>query len=265
MSNQNDGLDRMFDAGAALSASRTIDKTPYVVVPDNFHVENLSSMQDAPPRLRGHTTLRDEESFIAFVNLHKTDNTDLYYSIESPAFLAVFNAPRAGAPAWGDHKAGYQCPVSPQWQQWQANDGKRMGQEDFALFVERNLPDIVDPVAADLLEIVTTLQAKKKVNFVSGLRLSNGANEFTYEEQIDGSAAKGKLQIPEEITLGIPVFVNGAPYAVQAKFRYRITEGKLAMWYELVRPHVIVEDAVKELRQRIETATGLVGLNGTPA
>jgi uncharacterized protein YfdQ (DUF2303 family) len=264
MKDQNNGLDLMFDAGAALSAARAIDKTPYVVVPEGFAVENLSRMMDVPPRLLGHTTLRDEESFIAFVKLHRTENTDLYYSVDRPGFMAVFNAPRVGEPAWGDHKASYQCPLSPQWQQWKDNDGKRMNQEEFALFVERNLPDIVTPVAADLLEVVTTLQAKKKVNFVSGLRLSNGANEFTYEEQIDGSAAKGKLQIPEEITLGIPVFHNGQGYAVQAKFRYRIQDSRLSMWYELVRPHVIVEDATKELRQRIEAATELAALNGMP-
>ena len=264
MNEQNTGMDLAFNAGAALSAARAVDNTPYVVVPDGFSVVCLGHMLDAPPRLQGRTILRDEESFVAFVSLHKTDSTDLYYDIDRPSFTVVFNAARPGAPAWADHKAHYQCPLSQQWQQWSKNDGQRMSQEEFSLFVERNLPDIVDPEAADLLEIVTTLQAKKKVNFVSGLRLSNGANEFTYEEQIDGSAAKGKLQIPEEITLGIPVFVNGAAYAVQAKFRYRINEGKLSMWYELVRPHVIVEDAVKELRLRIEAATGLSALNGTP-
>ena len=116
-----------------------------------------------------------------------------------------------------------------------------------------------------MLEIALTLEAKKKVNFVSGLRLTNGSNEFTYEEQVDGSAAKGKLKIPEKISLGIPVFLNGDPYKVEANFRYRIGDGgKLQMWYELVRPHVIIDDAVANLRDKIVAETGLTAWNGDP-
>lgn len=267
MSNENtpDGLDLVFNAGTALSVPRMIGNRPFVVVPEGYDVRDLSHMLPSPPEANGTARLGDPESFIAYVTMHKGEATDLYYETEPASFTAVFNASRIGAPGWGNHRAVYKCPLSPEWMTWTKNDGLRMNQEEFALFVERNLPDIVDPDAADLLEIVTTLQAKKKVNFVSGLRLSNGSNEFTYEEQVEGSAAKGKLQIPEEITLGIPVFRNDSPYAVKAKFRYRITEGRLAIWYELVRPHIILDDAMKELRTRIENETGLSALFGQPA
>jgi len=263
MNDQNAaGLELIFNAGTALSIVREVDGRPFVVVPEGFEVNDLTHMLSAPPQNLGTTMLRDAPSFIGFVNRHKLENTDLYYSLSKMAFLAVFDGARPGAPAWERHKAKYDCPLSQEWKAWTAGDKVKMDQENFALFIERNLPDIAQPDAADLLEIVTTLQAKKKVNFVSGLRLSNGANEFTYEEQVEGSAAKGKLQIPEEITLGIPVFENGQAYAVQAKFRYRIQEGRLAMWYELVRPHVIVQDAMEELRADIEAKTGLSALNG---
>ena len=252
----------IFNAGTALSIIRAVDETPFVVVPEDFRVEDLSQYLKFPTRARGTQTLLDADSFILFVQQNKTAVTGLFFQNSPPKFTAVFNVGTPDAPNWGDHRAVYECPLSPQWLAWKAGNGQQMSQEDFALFVERNLPDISQPEAAQMLEIVTSLQAKKKVNFSSGLRLSNGANELSFEEQIEGSAAKGKLQIPEEITLGIPVFHGGTYYAVQAKFRYRIREGKLSMWYELVRPHLILEDAVSELRRQIEAGTGLTAFNG---
>lgn len=85
-----------------------------------------------------------------------------------------------------------------------------MQQAEFAEFIERNLPDIVEPVGADMLEISRSLQAKKKVSFASGIRLANGQTELTYEEDIQGTAAKGKLQIPEIFKIGIKVIEGGS-------------------------------------------------------
>ena len=60
------------------------------------------------------------------------------------------------------------------------------------------------------------------------------------------------------------VFENGDPWRVEAKLRYRIGDGgKLSIWYELVRPHKVIEAAVKELRATIATDTGLNILVGS--
>ena len=114
-----------------------------------------------------------------------------------------------------------------------------------------------------MLEISRTLEAKKKVNFASAIRLDNGQNQFTYEEEISGTAQKGQLQIPEEFTIGIPVLEGGASYAVDARLRYRIAEGgKLTMWFELIRAHKVVENAAAEVWSQIEAETGLKVFNG---
>lgn len=84
-----------------------------------------------------------------------------------------------------------------------------MNQADFARFIEDNAPDIASPPAADMIEISRSLEAKKKVNFASAIRLDNGKTEFTYEEDIEGTAAKGRLQVPQVFTIGIPVPEGG--------------------------------------------------------
>ena len=258
----------LLDAGASLGEIRGWpDAAPFVLVPDDYTLHSVEDRLPAPMRNHGTTVLNDQDSFVAFVNLHKTKETDLFFNnSRTPSFMAVFNAARKGLPAWGDHRAYYPMPLSPEWKIWTGANGTKMGQEDFARFIESNLPDIISPESSAMLEVALTLEAKKRVNFASGLRLSNGSNQLTYEEQVDGTAAKGALQVPDEIKLGIPVFEGGDRYEVVAKFRYRIQDGgKLVMWYELVRPHKIIEDAVKQARDAICKAVGLGAFNGAPA
>lgn len=246
------------------AAVKTIGDTPFVVVPADHRVVELDAYLPTPTRKSGNTDLRDVQSFVTLVNLEKTNSTRIYGRYEPPAFVAVFNDHGQSAPGWQDHKASFACPQSVEWKTWKASDGKRMSQEEFAQFIENNLPDIAQPPAADMLEISRTLEAKKKVNFASGIRLSNGQNQLTYEEEISGTAAKGQIQVPEEFTIGIPVLEGGVKYAVTARLRYRILDGgKMQMWYELVRPHKIVEDAVKEVWHHIAQETGVVMLNGS--
>lgn len=242
---------------------RSIDDTPFIVVPDGYHTESLENMLDIPTRKRGTVTLRDANSFVLLVDKHKTFNTTIFGRYDPPRFVAVFDDHGSEVPGWKEHRAVFDCPLSVEWKTWVAKSGVSMTQADFAKFIEDNLPDIAQPPAADMLEISRTLEAKKKVNFASGVRLSNGQNQLTYEEEISGTAARGQIQVPEEFTIGIPVLESGVKYAVTARLRYRIQDGgKMSMWYELVRPHKILEDAVKEVWADIEKRTNLVILNG---
>ncbi|MEY5098196.1 MAG: hypothetical protein RJA36_915 [Pseudomonadota bacterium] len=228
--------------------------------------EELTKKLPKPTRKKGLVKIRDLESFVRQVNKHKVEGlTEIYRTVNPPRFSAVINDHGAGEDdaGWGDHWFDYECPLSAEWKTWTGNDSKRMTQEQFAVFIEDNLPDIVEPVAAHMLEIATTLEAKKKVNFASGIRLSNGQNEFTYEESIQGTAGKGKIQVPETFKIGIAVFEGGPAYAVNARLRYRINDGLLQLWYDLERPHKIIEDAADELRRQVEEKTGITTINGT--
>jgi len=240
-----------------------VGETPYTVVPEGYEVKDLESMLSAPTRKRGTTSLRDVKSFVALVKAEAVVNTRIYGNYNNPGFLAVFNDHGITGAGWKDHKAVFACPLSVEWKTWLAKSGSKMNQEEFAQFIEDNLPDIAIPPAADMLEISRTLEAKKKVNFASGIRLSNGQNQLTYEEEISGTAAKGQIQVPEEFTIGIPVLEGGIKYAVTSRLRYRILDGgKMQMWFELVRPHKILEDAIKEVWFQIEQETGITVLNG---
>jgi uncharacterized protein YfdQ (DUF2303 family) len=242
MEDQNP-VETAFGIGAAMAEASLVGATPYTALPEGFTVENLESMLPQPTRKRGLVHLRDAASFIAYVNDQKTPATKIYGTISTPGFKAIFND-HATEPGWADHIAMFDCPLSLEWKTWTKASGTRMTQEAFAQFIEDNLPNIAKPPAAEMLEVSRTLEARKKVTFASAIRLSNGQNELSYNEEVSGTTAKGKFMIPEVFTIGIPVFEGGTQYAIDARLRYRIENARLQMWFDLIRPHDILKDAV---------------------
>lgn len=220
---------------------------PFIVAPIGAKVRSLEWSLPSPARQRGTTTISDADSFIAYLGERSIKTGELVpiywdYDTTGARFHAVLNDD-----TWRDWRVHY-CPrFAPQWVRWIQSNRKAMVQADFAAFVEDNAPDIIEPESAAMIEVSRTIEAKKRVNFSSGIRLSNGQNEITYEETIDGTAGKGKLAIPETFVIAVPVFVGGDPWKVTARLRYRINEGKLSMWYDLLRADDVVQAAVEAL------------------
>ena len=196
------------------------DGAPSILVPEGYRVHDLESALLSPVRPRGNVALRDTGSFVSVVKDRKGASTRLYGKLSPPSFTAVFNDTTGPMGAgWRDDRATYACPVSVEWQRWTASNGKQMNQEAFAQFIEDNAADCVTPDAATMIEVSRTLEAKKKVNFASGIRLSNGQSELTYEETVSGTAGKGKFTVPEEFVIGVSVLEGGPKYAVTARLQ----------------------------------------------
>lgn len=254
--------------GASVGDVRSAeDGAPFVITPEGYKVHNLESTLLGPVRKRGTTAFASVESFVRFIKDEGADlpagEVKLYGVIDdTPRFTAVLNSHYKDGevinPGWGDYRASYNCPLAKEWKIWKGKDGVKMSQADFAQFIEDNSPDCLAPDSATMIEISRTLEAKKGVSFASGVRLDNGQTEFTYEETIQGSAGKGKFAVPEVFEISIPVLTGMANYVVQARLRYRIGDGgKLTMWYDLVRPHKIIEHAVNDVWAAIQEGSGL--------
>lgn len=80
-----------YELGAAMSAPHIVDKTPFIVVPDDFKVQGLEHYLPTPTRKRGVTTLRDAASFIKLVTQEANEGSRIYGSYQPPKFVAVFN------------------------------------------------------------------------------------------------------------------------------------------------------------------------------
>ena len=128
---------------------------------------------------------------------------------------------------------------------------------EFAEWLEDRTADVQEPSGTDLLSLCLDLQVHRKVVYGSARRLESGEHSFSYTEENQS----GTVQIPATITLGIPVFQGGTSYAITARLRYRLTEGNLILWFELVEPQKYVEDGFNEAVEAIHASTEVMPLH----
>jgi uncharacterized protein YfdQ (DUF2303 family) len=264
------GVGAAIEAGLNLGKAQTnplTDGRPYVLLPNGTTLQYLTDTVEAPPRAKGIVKLRDVASFVSAVNRWKSADTLLYGLLEPASFLAVFNdvedSSAGDIGAWRDFRATFVVPPSREWQVWNAANRKQMAQVGFAEFIEDNLPDIITPTGSDMLTLALNFEAAKTGRFVSSTRLKDGSSELLWKEDVEQGKAN-KLELPDTITLNIPVFENSEPRELQARLKFRVKDGGLAIWYELVRPHKVLEAAFREVWARIEADTSLKPLLGTP-
>lgn len=236
-------------AGAA-TAIQEINGTTHLVVPEGYkHIDLTAALEkagDEPLRKSGTVHLSDLASFNVYVaDQGKTDDTYIYADPDNRTLTAVLNehTKTLSNAGWRDHRAVFKAELSREFTTWMQFNKKPMEQEDFAIFLEDNIADVVEPSGEALLQIALTLQAKTEVNFSSHKRLDNGQIQFAYSETVDARAGTGMIEIPREFTIGLRLFKNGDGYKVRARLKYRLGGGKLKFWYELDRAENAIEDA----------------------
>lgn len=239
-----------------------LDGKPYTVTPPGWSVQELP-VADHPPRVRGTVKLRDAASFIRFFNDHKETASRIYATLQPARFLAVLDEldPLDASRGWRELRADFTVPASREWTLWNAQDRKRMSQLEFAEFLQDNLPDVASPDGAALLEMALRFEASQSGNFVAAQRLQDGSHDLQWKADNNSS---GTVKLPEQITLKVPVFENTESKEVHARLRYRLDAGRLAIWFELVRPHKVAEAAFRATWGEIKEACGDVILLGQP-
>jgi uncharacterized protein YfdQ (DUF2303 family) len=240
---------------------KTQTDIPSVVVPDGFEVKSLESLQLAPSRIRQAANLISPGSLIAYIQRFRDSRTVVFADKTKTRIVAVLDFHQdAEKPSWAAHKAVYDCPFSDEWKAWTAADGSKMDQINFAEFLENNIQNVAPvsdsypgPSGTELLEMVLAFQETRKSEFKSVKRLSDGTCQFQFSDEKSGS---GNTKMPEKISLAIAPFHNGAPYQIDARIRYRLRDGQLVLWYELIEPKKVVEHAFQEIVTDMESQLG---------
>ena len=101
------------------------------------------------------------------------------------------------------------------------------------------------------------------MRFKSAIRLQNGGVNLSFVQDDDAQTLQ-KMAVFERFAIGIPVFWNGDPYQVDARLRYRVRDGKLIFWFELVRTDKILEAAAQTVIAEIREKTGNPFFFGDP-
>lgn len=243
-------IDAAVEAGIKIGTQKAFslhDNQIGVMVPKGFELKVYDKKLPKPEYTENTVNLDTAESFIEYFNRYADESSVISCDINDGSFRGIIDYHTKDQPEYGRHICEFTCKRTEEWTQWRNYSGCAMSQEEFAYFIEQHAEEIITPTPADMLEIALSLRAKKNINFDKAIRLDNGQTQLEYTEVIKGTAgARGQLAIPEIIEIGVKLFEGGEGYKMQSRFRYRIKEGQLAMWYELIRPHKAHQKAVND-------------------
>lgn len=276
------------EADAIIEAARTSAdpailqplSTYAVATPNGVQVIDLDTdehrrrRKDNPRRKTGTRKFTEHPSFVLYVTQHTVDNVStIWADRDAGQMVAVLNDHAnisSGydddfSAGWGDHRAVLTLRQTPAWKAWTKASGDLVSQTTFAEFLEDRAADVVDPDAARLLEVATSIEATKSAAMKSATRLDNGEVKVRYEETIEARAGQaGDLTIPTRIELALSPYEGMDPYKVTARLRYRIGNGELKIGVVLDRPEDIIRAAFGDVVDRVADGTGLAVFHGQP-
>lgn len=265
----------ILEAGKQLATGKVIASPhaagiPMIMVPTGVELQEIPHPIQ-PVRKLGIVSLDDTASFIDYFNKQGEGAKRIYASLEPVNFVGLLNdhSENPGEPDWRDFGCQYTPKHSKEWIVWTHRNKQPFdGNEAFAIWLEDNLLDVITPSNGQLMEIALNFRVINNAAFSNPVRLQDGNQELTYTSTVEGStqvAGTGKVRIPELFTVEIPVFQGReAPkYKMDARFRFRLTNGALKLWYELVRPHKVLEQAFNDMVDKIATDTKQTVLYGS--
>lgn len=229
---------------------------------------------DSPLRVQRDSEVTDVASFITYLKTRNwpdlsTPNTEVWANQETLSIVAILDGCGIcdGKPlnGWMQDRVVLTLDSSPEWDAFLRISGLKMGQNDFAEFLQDWESCIVEPESAKLLEIVQSMSGSTKVQWDSVQWLANGQRGFGWHEETEAKAGrKGDLDIPAVFVLGLRPFLGSDPYKVRALLRYQIKDGVLLIGLKLVEPQRIVEAAFGDVVAQIRDQVGGQFMMGRP-
>lgn len=230
------------------------DAAGIAVLRDNTVID-WSRRLPRPARRSGSVDLATPESFANYVTRLAVPETVVYADKAAGRLVAVFNdhpqvsGDSAGAvgtiAGWRDHRAAMNLTTHPDWAEWMQWDGKLRGQRAFGEFIDSMAHTVMEPDAATMLEVATTLTAKQTIDYDSRTRLENGDTSFTFVQETAMQAGRRnqRVEIPGTFVFEAPVWYGTMPVRVTARLRIMPERDGVMLGYKLIRLADATEEA----------------------
>lgn len=273
MENQ-DNIKTLLNTGAAQAEIKFVGNgIPFVVVPNDYHAEDLEHLLANPIRKRGAIITTDATSFIDYLNKHAVaEHSTIYADIDSELnkcnLVAVLDDHGDELAYEREHTCRFTPKLSVEWGRWLSKNKTVMNQADFATWLEDNLPDIATvpgmPNGAEVLAMALGFEANSSKRVKSRINLQSGGVQFEFVDD-EEKDTRTTMKAFDRLTIGVPVFDNSTDaYPVEARLKYREKDGKVSFWYELIRPDRVFKTAVIDEVTNIKQGTSLMVINGSP-
>jgi uncharacterized protein YfdQ (DUF2303 family) len=230
MADKSDASEIMASISAPKVNTANNLKGAFATVPDGYRLESLEDFQAQPNTICTDHKFRDTKSLAAYLDKFKTDASIAFSRPSQRKINCVLDHHSPDAPSHGRHRASFCAKFTAQFEAWRSKHGKGMSQIAAGLFLEERAVDVVSPSAADIMDMVMTFDALKKVTFRQSTRLHDGQRQFTYNEE---NEVRGNVTLPERITILVPVFEGQEPERIEVRVRYRIEDGSLKFQFEI--------------------------------
>lgn len=255
-------LESVFDAGQRAAPVHTRPDGGYTLV-----IPHLSKEVTIPPlepiltRIKQSVLVYSEAAFVDYVQSFKSERSRIF---AVPGFLADGRGPvvkcivdyhMLDVPNYKAHIVEYVPRYSEAWERW--SSPRTFGQVEFAEHIEENRSDIIEPAAADLLDIIRTFKASRKVSYDSVVYQNDGSVSVAYSDKVEQASGSKSVTVPAELKLGIRVYHLGSVYSVPVLMRYRMGEGKVLFSTKMDRGDLIEQAAFDEILARVATATSV--------
>ena len=211
-----------------------------------LHNGNVIDLQDVigrPPELYHVQETREVHNLPSFITLFNAfaGAESVVIADESASRITGiidYHCPPAGIeepkPARKAFKIVLDVKPCTDFRDWMGFKNTPMKQEDFADFIEERARFFVEPKAAIMLEIATTLQATRECRFERSTKLQSGDHHIRYTENTEArDGAMHDMEIPKTFRVALPYQTGGKTLEIDALLRYRIRDGELTFTYKM--------------------------------
>lgn len=239
---------------AAAMPKHATETGNFILSPDRWRPHSLEEFQKRPNRISTNHTFADVASLAAYLtDFSKPKNlfvTSAPLNGEISAVLDYHDPSESGASAeamWCGHRAKFKARLTAQYAAWKALHRNGLSQRDAGEFLEDRLLDIVEPLGADVMDMVMNFEALSKVTFSQVTRLRDGSVQVSY---VEDSEARGALRVPDHVVLLIPVYEGMEPERITVRLRFRVVDQKLSFTFVIAN----IEDLERQAFARCEDA-----------
>lgn len=247
----------------------------HLLVPKNAELKviDYEKLLLHPRRKVATATFQDAASFLEYVKTHANGAgksaavwVDFNPTTAALSFEAVLDEHSELAAGWRGHKARFTPMQSVEWKTWTGKSGKEFGQAAFAEFLEENEKDIAGgsgfPSSLDMMAMATEFEANAEKRFKSKMRLQSGGVQLEYVNT-DDEATIERMRVFERFQIGLPVFwqmrtdQESVPaWPIEARLKYRVQQGSVIFYYQLIRPDIVHEAAALALIDQVRAGLG---------
>lgn len=253
---------------SALAAQAVVQRGPdgrhFLVAPPEYKWQEVA-LPPRPERIVQSRQFDDGDSLVAYARRFIDDRSLLLADINASTvsvivdYPAAAECPETGTFSLAEHVACWHVAPSEEFRAWDNIAGRLLEQGEFLAHLEENAVDIIVPDPAAIMDLVRDFSALKSVTFRASRRLDNGDRRLDYATE---TQVKGGVEIPQRITLSIPLYGGEEPVEIAMMFRHRISDGGLALGVEWHRLESMRQAAFRSAVDRVASELGMPSLYG---